>query len=204
MNVTFRPIGDEARAQHHERSRFEAGWEATLSLLSYELGKLEAKAAVIRLALESEDIRLDGWPRARAVPARPEVIIEWQIGSQWSRMAATKYDHWQDNVRAAALTLDALRAVERWGVVEGEQYEGLRLELEPAVREISTREQAQSFVLDRLFVDDDHSLHSLATPDDIRKTYRRLASRLRPDAGGDPEEFRKLQQAKDLLLGENR
>ena len=178
MRVTFRPLSEnEARVEHHERSRFESGWSQTLSLLSYELGKLGAEAVVIKLALESKDIRLDGWPRANASPSRPDVVVEWQMGSQWSRMAATKYDHWQDNVRAVALTLEALRAVERWGAVQGEQYEGLRLELE------GPSANSASALLD---------------------SYGGLKEALKathPDRGGDPEEFRRVQEARDVLRG---
>ena len=38
-------------------------------------------------------------------------------------------------------------------------------------------------------------------PADERIAYRRGAAKLHPDAGGDPEEFRRLQEARDVLLG---
>lgn len=39
-----------------------------------------------------------------------------------------------------------------------------------------------------------------AAPDDIRRAYRRRARRDHPDAGGDPEAFRELVAAVELLL----
>lgn len=41
--------------------------------------------------------------------------------------ATDMFDSWQDNVRAIALSLEALRAVERWGVSKGRQYTGFAL-----------------------------------------------------------------------------
>ncbi len=135
MNVTFRPIeqwprdGFEAR-RTRERSRFDSGWSQALRLLTYELGRIGAGTVVVKLALEDGDIRRDGWPRANARPAHPGVVVEWQVGEAWYGRAAERYDRWQDNVRAIALTLEALRGVERRGAVSGEQYEGMRLEIE--------------------------------------------------------------------------
>lgn len=39
-----------------------------------------------------------------------------------------------------------------------------------------------------------------AAPDDIRRAYRRRARRDHPDAGGDPDAFRELVEATELLL----
>ena len=38
-----------------------------------------------------------------------------------------------------------------------------------------------------------------ATPDEIKKAYRRLASIHHPDKGGDTAEFQKIQVAYDIL-----
>ncbi len=39
-----------------------------------------------------------------------------------------------------------------------------------------------------------------ATPEEIKKAYRALSKIHHPDVGGDPEEFRKLQEAYDCLM----
>ncbi len=208
MDATFRPLEDwpkEGFEPHRsrERSRFDSHWQTTLDLLRYELVRLGADAVVVKLALGDRDIRRDGYPKANARPDHPGVVVEWQIGEAWYRRAAEKYDRWQDNIRAVALTLEALRAVERWGAVSGEQYEGFRLELEAASGPASSPEWEAARLIanaggyekheDILLVKDD--------PDFRISCYRRAAKRLHPDAGGDPEEFRKLQEARDVLLG---
>lgn len=183
MDVTFRPIekwlgrsGLRSPAAR-ERSRFDSGWSQTLDLLTYELGRLGARAVVVRLALTDQDIRRDGWPRANARPEHPGVVVEWQIRDAWFGRANDKYDDWQSNIRGIALTLKSLRDVERWGVVSGEQYEGMRLELETP----GSGENAARALLD---------------------SYGGLRAALRathPDQGGDPEEFIRVQEEKRVL-----
>ena len=142
MNVTFRPIGEwpgreRLRGQTaRERSRFDSGWSQTLELLTYELGRLGARAVVVRLALEDRDIRRDGWPRANSRPEHPGVVVEWQIGETWYGRANDQYDLWQHNIRGIALTLKALRDVERWGPSRGSSTRGCawRLRLPASAR----------------------------------------------------------------------
>ena len=38
-----------------------------------------------------------------------------------------------------------------------------------------------------------------ATPDEIKKAYRKLASQHHPDKGGDPEMFKQISSAADTL-----
>ena len=106
------------------------------------------------------------------------MIVEWQIGGAWYGRSNDKYDHWHDCMFAIAKTLEAFRGVERWGSVEGgEQYEGMRLGIEPP----GTGENAARTLID---------------------SYGGLRAALRathPDRGGDPEEFRRVQEAREVL-----
>merc|ERR1719247_2819132 len=43
-----------------------------------------------------------------------------------------------------------------------------------------------------------------ATPDQIKKAYRKLAVKNHPDKGGDPELFKEIQKAFDILSDEKK
>lgn len=199
MNVTFRPIeewpGREALRSpaSKERSRFESTWSQTLDILTYELGRLGARAVVVRLALSDRDIRRDGWPRANSRPDHPGVVVEWQIGETWYFRANDKYDDWQDNIRGIVLTLKSLRDVERWGAVSGEQYEGMRLEIEPPGSEAGSSGSRALAVLER------HAGLSLVEGLDVKRLYKMAARKAHPDAGGSDAAFNEVQEAWRVL-----
>jgi hypothetical protein len=71
----------------------------------------------------------DGMPRANA-RAHQHPGVEISFDSQYGRLtyATDVFTTWQDNVRAIAKGLEALRAVDRWGVAKrGQQYAGFAL-----------------------------------------------------------------------------
>lgn len=80
---------------------------------------------MIQLALDETDIRLDGWPRGNATPRHHGVILAFESKHGPLKYATARYYPWQANLRAIALGLEALRAVDRYGVTKrGEQYAG--------------------------------------------------------------------------------
>lgn len=84
---------------------------------------------LLGVGLSESDIRLDGQPRANArAMGHPGVEVSFNTKAYGRLTYATdQYTDWQDNVRAIALSLEALRAVERWGVSKGRQYTGFAL-----------------------------------------------------------------------------
>lgn len=70
-------------------------------------------------------IRLDGGLYANARPATPAVRVAFESRFGPLTYATDVFDRWQDNVRAIALGLEALRKVDRYGITKrGEQYAG--------------------------------------------------------------------------------
>jgi hypothetical protein len=104
-------------------------WDQTLRDLAYEVEALDGADVVIGVGLSEYDIRQDGAPRANARPySHPGVEISFD--SRYGRLtyATDVFIDWRDNVRAVAKGLEALRAVERWGVAKrGQQYAGFAL-----------------------------------------------------------------------------
>ena len=130
MRYTFRPlrwvdVSTRASARRSRRT-FKAGWQDTLNLLARELEYLKARDVVIEADFREQDIRLDGMPRANArQPEHPGVRIAFDSKHGPLVYATDSCAFWQHNVRSIALGLEALRAVDRYGVTKrGEQYTG--------------------------------------------------------------------------------
>lgn len=115
---------------HERRSRwtFKAPWSDTLTLLERELRHLAARDVVLEADFREQDLRLDGLPRANArQPEDPAVRISFDSKHGPLVYAADSCEYWQHNVRSIALGLEALRAVDRYGITRrAEQYTGWR------------------------------------------------------------------------------
>lgn len=203
VEFIIRPIDrwPQEPTRHRARARFKAPYNQTLILLNYELARLGAKRAFIQADVTDRDIRIDGQLRADARPATPRVIIAAETKHGPILMPCDTFDDWQDNIRAIALALEALRAVDRYGVTKrGEQYRGLKqitagdgpINSDEAAIFIAnvTHDRPQRFTAVR---------EMLASPDFFEKCYRAAAKKLHPDVGGDPTEWSKLDRAAVIL-----
>lgn len=135
MDIRFRPLPvwphpPTPAEKRRSQSVFSATWSATLDLLERELRHLDADDVIVGAGLAERDIRLDGWPRADARwPSHPGVELSFSRGRGGERLvyATDVCAVWQHNVRSIALGLEALRAVDRYGITRrGEQYAGFR------------------------------------------------------------------------------
>ena len=178
-DFTFRPIERwlGPATSNRRRSTFRSGYTATMSLLDRELRNLRAVRVVIQLALSEQDIRLDGLPRASARPSHPGVILAFHSNQHDIDLqyAVDAFDRWEDNLRAIALGLEALRKVDRYGVTKhGEQYAGWK--------QLGTGRPDMAERGHRLIAE-----------------YGSLNEALRathPDRGGDEEDFMAVQAAR--------
>lgn len=129
--ITYRslPVWPHKPTQQRQNARFDTPWGRTLNLLFNEVEKLGGSEITFGVGLTEADIRQDGQPRANArARSHPGIEISFDTTSFGRQTYATDlYFDWQDNVRAVALSLEALRAVERWGVSKGRQYTGFAL-----------------------------------------------------------------------------
>ena len=129
MRATFRAIPDwphPVTDPRRSRWTFKASWGETLELLEYEIGRLDGRDVVIGAGFRLGDIRPDGMPRSDArAPSHPGIEISFD--SHFGRLTYSTdvCEYWQHNVRAIALGLEALRAVDRHGISRrGQQYAG--------------------------------------------------------------------------------
>lgn len=140
MKYATRPLSDRTWLRPpvaRRSSPFSASWSTTLELLGREIDLLGGADFVIEVDTEERHIRLDGQLRADAKVDQPAIVVAFETKQHGSmlyrcdRYYAGAYrprgDSWQHNVRAIALTLEALRAVDRYGATEtGQQYTGFK------------------------------------------------------------------------------
>lgn len=177
------------------RAFFRAGWTHTLELLGREAGWLGADLIVVQVDVAEGDIRRrDGMPKANARVGHPGVVVSFESDHGSLRYATDKFTSWQDNVRGIALSLQALRAIDRYGVTRrAEQYVGFRALPAPAA-EFTSVDEAVWWMQEKAR---SHGLDVSTYPPP--KVYRFLARRFHPDAGGLAEDWERLDQARQLL-----
>lgn len=199
LNWQIEPLGPWNRPVTHPRrpaSRFTAPWADTLELLETELRHLGVTGAVaVRVDVQRgrADIRRDGMLRADARTRSPAVAVSFASRHGPLTYATDAYDDWRANVRAIALALEALRAVDRYGVGRsGEQYAGWRA-IEPARPDcFPTASDAIRWL---------RTQPDIGTTDGLGPTelLRRAARVMHPDVGGDPARWDRLDQARQLI-----
>lgn len=136
MRLVYRPLPVWPHPVTKDRPycRFKATYSRTLELLRREVEALQADRwsdpiITLGVGLDPRDIRQDGQPRANA-RAMSHPGVELSFDSRHGRLtyATDEFDEWQDNLRAIALSLEALRAIDRYGVSKrGQQYTGYAL-----------------------------------------------------------------------------
>lgn len=130
VEISFRPLPTWPHKPSVRRyAHFKTGYPRTVDLLQREVEYLGGTDITMGVGLSESDIRQDGQPRANArAMYHPGVEISFNTKAYGRQSYATdEFTDWQDNVRAVALSLEALRAVERWGVSKGRQYTGFAL-----------------------------------------------------------------------------
>jgi hypothetical protein len=135
-----RPLSDRTwlRASSQRKpTRFDSPWRSTEQLLLAEVEHLDGRDLVIECDIHEQDLRLDGTLRANArEAATPAVVVAFESAQHGPMLYRCdtffapyrgQGPDWQHNVRSIALTLQALRSVDRYGATEtGQQYAGFK------------------------------------------------------------------------------
>ena len=206
LEYTFRPLSQwpqEPTAAHRRKNAtFRAGYVSTLNLLERELLHLKAKDVVFEADCPSSEIRNDGRLRSSAKLRGPGIVVSFDSAKGPIRMPCDKFTGWEDNLRAIALTLEHLRAVDRYGcTAHNEQYKGWTGL--PDKRDQKAEQNLWAAIICRMARDvldkpigQSVVLHGGDMRDDV---LRGLKIALRPDRRGSDVEFKQLQQAIEAL-----
>lgn len=181
-----------------EKARFRASYGNTLRLLDRELAKLDARNVIMQAGFKPEHLRNDGWPRSGVPRQHEAVVLSFTTGRGVEcSFPCSTFDTFDDNVRAIAMTLEALRAIDRYGVsLGGEQYTGWAQIAAPGESEPTTREEAAIWLAAVAGVPKDYILDSAEACDEA---YRKAARKMHPDSGGNHDDFVELQRCMRIL-----
>lgn len=191
--------------RNRTRSLFKAGLSDTLQLLDREIWHLtdtraQRSSGELLIAIPAGDLwRLDGRPRAHAVAEHPGVIFSLDSKHGPLSYPCDTFTTWQDNLRAVALALEALRKVDRYGVTKrGEQYRGfLAIEATAAPSGFATADDALHFIGNLAQAEPDR-----AKARTVRAVLRAAQRAAHPDAGGDAATFQRVSLAEAKLREE--
>lgn len=216
-----------------KKATFKTNYNRTLAQLRTELARANARAPIIQSGHLGEDIRFDGLPRVNArKPRFPGVCLvfeKWTPTGQRNEQGqmlgryqtlefpCATYDHWEDNLRAIVLTLEALRAVARYGVSgtgaegagrteEAKQYEGFarkKVEAQTGTPANGSMSREAAAAVLAACAQGGWSAASLmtASAEEVKHCYQQAAKNEHPDVGGSHETFVRVNEAYKVMTG---
>lgn len=161
---------------------YRVDYDRTLRELRAEIAELSGSDAVIGIVADAREVRQDGMLRkdARVRHHGVEVSFTMESGQRVTFHTDRHRGYstsWQDNLRAIVLGMEALRAVDRYGISEtGQQYAGFA-------------------ALPMGGPDPEKGRRLVESAGGIRQALLRY----HPDHGGDPSDFAHVQAYREQV-----
>lgn len=133
MQATYRPLTTWPYPPAKRKVKvtpFRSDWDRTLELLEDELERAGAAEVIIGLVMDQAAVSLSGQLKPGAAVRHKGVELSFQPPDNGPRLTfhAEAHTTWRANLHAIALGLEALRAIDRFGITSsGEQYAGFAL-----------------------------------------------------------------------------
>lgn len=126
MRATWRPLPTWPHPPKPKRADlFKATWDQTLAKLESEIEALRGHDALIGVVADENQFTMAGIPRSTFRVRHPGAEVSFDTKRGRLVFHTDAYDVLQSNLRAIALGLEALRAVDRYGITSSaEQYAG--------------------------------------------------------------------------------
>jgi hypothetical protein len=192
------PTGGHLR----KRAPFRADWSSTCDLLDRELEQIKTTTAVLQLNVPTSAISSAGTLKGNAFPKEPGVILCFDSKHGPKQFPCDTFYEWRHNVRAIALGLEALRAVDRYGITRnGEQYTGwARIEGPTHTGPIQMTPELALQTAARLAGWSEMQFVGTPSAAALEIIFREAEKRTHPDRGGNQADFVELQKARAVLL----
>ncbi len=172
------------RIQNPEWSRFKPGSVLKEAQeVEHQLSMLGATSVIITSNMQ---YRNDGLPYIRQSVNDTGVAVYFKLDGEEQCIPCDKWRLLEENLRAIAKTIEALRGLERWGAKDmvNAAFRGFKA-LPSTV--IVTRPHRSWFVV----LDVDEHANAL----EVKQAYRDAIKLHHPDAGGVADDFAEIQQA---------
>lgn len=126
MSATWHPLPDwpHPRTEKPRASQFRTSWAQSLVKLETEIGRSGGSDVEIGIVATPDQLTYGGFPRANLKVLYRGVEVSFERDGRRLAFRTDAYPYLHDNIHAIALTLEALRAVERYGATSGEQWSG--------------------------------------------------------------------------------
>jgi len=175
----------------------------TRDLLARELTMVSASDVILEVDVLPGQIRLDGELYANAKVNSPAVRLHFESKHGHLSYQTDVFTTWQDNVRAIALALEALRKVDRYGIGRGdEQYRGyLALDAGTGIALGGmTKTEAAAVLHSAADVIGDEPHPGMTSTWEIERVWKRARSASHPDRNdGDQEQWDRVELAAKVL-----
>jgi len=179
------------RNQDPEYSKFIPG--SPFSEAQSVTRELELMGADSIIISSNMQYRQDGIPYARQSVSDTGVAVYFKLNGKQQCIPCDRWVKLEENLRAIAKTIEALRGIERWGAKEMVDAAFSGFKALPASTQSVEVPMPTWFEVLRV------SEH--ASKDDIKAAYRREAHLHHPDKGGEIETFKRISQAYDEGMG---
>jgi hypothetical protein len=208
VTIRFQPLSKwpypEPESGWRKYAQFKTVYVATLNQLQVELDRIEAENRVLELDFPRGAIEQSGLPKLNQKPRSDRVRLSFvhpKIG--FLEYPCDTFYGYENNVRAIVLTLEAQRAMARYGAVkDDQQYRGWKQELPPPesiLGQVWTLDEAAELVATLANQNKKDATALLESEGFYRFCYREAAKAAHPDSGGSEASFKRLQSARDLL-----
>lgn len=152
-----------------------------------QLDMLGASSIVMSTNMQ---LRKDGLPYSgQKQPEDTGVAVYFSLNGEQQCVPCDKWDTVDQNLRAIALTIEALRGIERWGAKEmvNAAFRGFKALPQPIITPEPTRPHRDWWIVLGVYSD--------AKVEQVRSAYREALKLHHPDVGGNLPDFKEVQQA---------
>lgn len=169
------------RTPWKETPRFKTMLGTAIQNVRREVDRLGGKELVIS---SNMPLRRDGFPSSRGLTGDCGVAVYFDLKKKPMCFACDRWSSVEGNMQAIALTIGALRGIERWG--SGQMVE------QAFTGFLSLPAPEQPFQV--------LGISANATRDEIEDAHARLAMTHHPDRGGDSDQMARINAARDAML----